>query len=147
MNDKKYRAINFDLKISKLRQFYSDTNPKGAYGELATFFADNDFEHRQYSGYRSQQPLSDMEVFAVFDKLFCCYPWLGKCAEVIDVTTIESVYDILSMRKEQMLDSELSKDCHSKEVLQDDMLVTDIMKQTREYMEQIQFEEEIDLEL
>lgn len=35
-------AINFDLTIEKLREFYSDTNPKGAYSKIKNFMKSTD---------------------------------------------------------------------------------------------------------
>ena len=40
---KRRYAINFDLKISNLEKYYSKTNPKGAYKEIARYMAKNGF--------------------------------------------------------------------------------------------------------
>ena len=39
-------VINFDLTIEKLREFYSDTNPKGAYSKIKNFMEKHGFTHR-----------------------------------------------------------------------------------------------------
>lgn len=99
--NKKYRAVNFDLSEKKLKKFYSATNPKGAYGKISDFFEKRNFEHRQYSGYRSKEPMTDIEIMDLMDELFTKMPWLDKCAEKMDITNIESVYDVLQIRKEE----------------------------------------------
>ena len=68
ISDKIYKrkyAINFDLSIEKLEKYYSDTNPKGAYGEINKFMQDNDFAHRQYSGYVSINTMSKDELIVL----------------------------------------------------------------------------------
>lgn len=90
-----YRAINFDLCIDDLKRKYSRSNPKYAYTEIKNYMESHGFEHRQYSGYKSMEPMSDIEVTLFFDKLFQRFGWLPQCAAKIDVTEIGKEYDML----------------------------------------------------
>lgn len=92
------RAVNFDLSIDALKKYYSESNPKGAYKDIEKYMERNGFEHRQWSGYRSRKPLSNYELVYLFDKMYKKMPWLDSCAEHMDATTIDSVYDIKEMR-------------------------------------------------
>ena len=61
---KKYKAINFDLDTKKLKDIYSKQTKKAyntAYSDIESFMLDNQFTHRQGSGYISNMPLSDVE--------------------------------------------------------------------------------------
>ena len=98
--NKKRRAVNFDLSEKKLRKYYSATNPKGAYSKISDFLEKHNFEHRQYSGYRSNETMTDIEIMDLMDELFTKMPWLDKCAEKMDITNIEAVYDVLQLRME-----------------------------------------------
>ncbi len=101
MEDQEYkqlRAINFDLNIDALKEYFSESNPKGAYREIKRFMESNGFEHRQWSGYCSKEPISNFDIIYLFDSMYEKMPWLDFCAERMDVTTIDSVYDIKAMR-------------------------------------------------
>lgn len=97
-DDKRLRAVNFDLNISALKEHYSEANPKRAYKEIQRFMENNNFEHRQWSGYCSKDPISNFDIIYLFDSMYEKMPWLDSCAERMDVTTIDSVYDIKAMR-------------------------------------------------
>lgn len=93
-SNKKKRAINFDLNIASLKKYYSKSNPKNAYREIGKFFYNNDFDHRQGSGYVSRKPLSKTEVLHLIDQLNKTFPWLDKCSTHIDLTDIGQTYDL-----------------------------------------------------
>ncbi len=98
--EKLYRrryAINFDLSIEKLENYYSTTNPKGAYGEINKFMQDNGFAHRQYSGYVSVETMTKRELFDFVERLNEKFQWLGKCIEKMDATVIPKTYDLKEM--------------------------------------------------
>lgn len=99
MAERKYfKAINFDLKIESLRQYYSPNHPKQAYREIKKFLISNGFSHRQWSGYRSKNRLSDYDIISLVDEMFGKIPWLESCAKRFDVTNIGRTYDLLSIR-------------------------------------------------
>lgn len=95
---KYYKAINFDLKIESLRHYYSQKHPKQAYREIKKYLISNGFSHRQWSGYRSKNRLSDYDIISLVDEMFEKFPWLEHCATRFDVTNIGRTYDLLSIR-------------------------------------------------
>lgn len=108
------RAINFDLSIAALTEYYSKSNPRGAYKDINDFFRKSGFEHRQGSGYRSNKKLSDLEVMYIIDEMFKAMPWLDKCSKKIDVTSIDSIYDVKKLRafREQKSNADVKKDIY-----------------------------------
>lgn len=55
---------------------------------------DNGFEHRQYSGYVSREPISEFSVISVTEKLNQKFKWLKDCIQKYDVTEIGETYDL-----------------------------------------------------
>lgn len=90
----KYRAFNFDLKIKLLRQYYPKKNFLYAYKEIKNFMINNGFSHRQWSGYRSNEKLTDRQIRNLMLQMRVELPWIDKCSARIDVTNIEKIYDI-----------------------------------------------------
>ena len=91
---KKYRAINFDLKLKLLREYYPQKNILNAYKDIKSFMIGNGFSHRQWSGYRSNEKLTDRQVRNLMLKMRYELSWIDKCSTKIDVTNIEKIYDI-----------------------------------------------------
>ena len=79
MAGKQYKAFNFDLSVRALQENYPGTNYRQAYQDIRQFLEDNGFEHRQGSGYRSINEMSDIEVTLLVVRLGRSFPWLGKC--------------------------------------------------------------------
>lgn len=90
----KYRAVNFDLSLALLRKYYPKKNILNAYKDIKRFFLQNNFSHRQWSGYRSCEKLSDIEIIDIMVKMFIELPWVQDCSRKIDVTNIENIYDM-----------------------------------------------------
>ena len=55
---------------------------------------DNGFEHRQYSGYVSREPISEFSAISVTEKLNQKFKWLKDCIQKYDVTEIGATYDL-----------------------------------------------------
>ena len=47
---KHLKALYFDLSVKGLKEYYSDTNPNGAYGKIRDYLVKRNFSHVQYSG-------------------------------------------------------------------------------------------------
>lgn len=90
----KYRAVNFDLSLNLLRLYYPKKNILNAYKDIKSFMIKNGFSHRQWSGYRSNEKLSDRQVRNLMLRLRDELTWIDKCSTKIDVTNIEKIYDI-----------------------------------------------------
>ena len=54
------KAINFDLSTNELKKHFKDT--RESYIKIKTFMLENGFEHRQYSGYASKEPMDDIQI-------------------------------------------------------------------------------------
>lgn len=89
----KYYAINFDLHIKSLEQYYSKKNPNEAYRELNKYFYDIGWEHRQGSGYRSTNKLNISDVMEIAANLEREKPWITQCLSHMDITEIGRIYD------------------------------------------------------
>ena len=94
---KRRYAINFDLTIEQLKQFYSESNPKGAYGKISRYMKKNGFSHRQWSGYISDRTMSKSDLIDFTMKLHQEFPWLIECENSMDATVITSIFDIKQM--------------------------------------------------
>lgn len=62
------KAINFDLDIKALQQYYPSSNWRKAYEDINKFFLSNGFEHRQGSGYISLIKTDDYSVLTLTRK-------------------------------------------------------------------------------
>lgn len=105
MNPSKYkrqRAINFDLNGDALKEYYSESNPNGAYKDIERFMKNNGFIHRQWSGYCSKKPMTNFDLLVLFAQMYEKMPWLNNCVERMDATTIDSVFDIKEMMSKNM---------------------------------------------
>ena len=80
------RAINFDLDTKELLKHFKNTHQ--AYSAIKVFMEDNGFEHRQYSGYVSREPISEFSAISVTEKLNQKFKWLKDCIQKYDVTEI-----------------------------------------------------------
>lgn len=111
-NYKKIRAIHFDFDTEKLKEIYPNKHYTQAYDDVQRFLTTHEFEHRQYSGYKSIIAISARKCETVLEEMFRRYPWIEKCLNKIDIAVLEEDYDFLEKyRKEhKILDPELEKD-------------------------------------
>ncbi len=93
MNKKEIkRAINFDLDTKELLKHFKNTHK--AYSDIKSFMKKNGFEHRQYSGYISNNPISVSEILVLTNTLNKQFKWLKDCVQKYDVTEIGETYDL-----------------------------------------------------
>lgn len=90
-------AINFDLTIQQLRQFFDAEHPRKAYGQIARYMEKHGFSHRQWSGYISDKTLTKPELLEFTMELHKSFPWLIRCEGSMDATVITDVFDIRQM--------------------------------------------------
>lgn len=95
--DKCRKAFNFDLVIAELKQHYPDGHHTKAYKDVQGFMTRNGFAHRQGSGYLSKEPLSDLDVIDLIDRLQGALPWFAQCVNKFDVTDVGEMYDLKPM--------------------------------------------------
>jgi len=98
MDKKKIRkAINFDLDDNILKAVYPKPKSyKRAWGDIAKFMRENGFIHRQYSGYESVEPITQIKVNKLIKKMIKALPWLTKNGVIqqIYVTDIGETYSL-----------------------------------------------------
>lgn len=92
------KAINFDLNTSQLKKIYNTNNPfvyLKAYREIGDFLRQESFSHRQWSGYISNDKLSDVDILNITYKLNIALPWFHQCVKKFDVTDIGEQHDLM----------------------------------------------------
>lgn len=103
---KRRYAINFDLTIKQLEEFYSSEHPKRAYDELKRYMIKHGFSHRQWSGYISDNTMSKTELIDFTTALHEAFPWLLNCEKSMDATVITSIFDLKQMIVDSMEDED-----------------------------------------
>lgn len=97
---KKRKAINFDLSTNALKKHFNNTAE--AYNQIKSFMLENGFEHRQYSGYTSIEPINEKQVTKITEKLSERFAWLSACVQRFDVTDIGEQYDLTHLLTKQI---------------------------------------------
>ena len=95
MERKYYKAINFDLDTTGLKQYYP--RYQQAYYDLKNFFKSKGFSHRQGSGYVSDTKLSTADIVDIIDEMRKHFEWASTCVKKIDVTNIGIQYDLTGL--------------------------------------------------
>ena len=93
---KQRKAINFDLSTSELRKIFGYFGTAMAYGLIKKFMLEHGFEHRQYSGYISKNPMSFIQVEDIIKKMSIEYSWLHKVVEKMDEINEEMRRKVIS---------------------------------------------------
>lgn len=90
------KAINFDINTKKYEKLTKRKSPT-AYKELSIIFEQNDFVHRQCSGYISKESLTNNDIIAVINDMLEELTWLKYCVKKMDVTNIGKQYSLLEL--------------------------------------------------
>lgn len=113
-DNKCFKAFNFDLDTKLLEKYHPSKTATRPYYEIEKFFLDIGFEHRQGSGYRSKERLSNIDVFDMIDSLRKQYLWIDKCIKRIDVTDVGEVYDLVYLFEEEEIVRDIDQSQHDK---------------------------------
>lgn len=89
------KALNFDLSSVKLREFFDENGRRKAYSKIKSYLTKHGFEHRQWSGYASEKPMSYIEIYDVVGGLVDECKWLIDCANRFDATNIMAESDMI----------------------------------------------------
>lgn len=131
------KAINFDLSTNELKKRFKNTIE--AYNQIKYFMLQNGFEHRQYSGYVSKEPMEDDDITVLTETLNEKFTWLKDCIQEFDVTDIGEQYSLnyifkanktLYKTKVFIASKEISQNKESKIVEMRDKKLAKINKQT-----------------
>lgn len=97
------KAFNFDLDTKALKKYYCKSNKPleylNAYKDIKKFLNKNEFSHRQWSGYISDEPMEKIKPLRIAENLSKEFPWLAKCVNHFDVTDIGEQYDLTDIIK------------------------------------------------
>jgi len=96
---KRYKAINFDLDTKNLRQLFGEKGRRKAYAQIGSFLTKNGFNHKQWSGYTSQLPMSYGEVYDITFRMIDQHPWIPACTNQYDATNVMAETDMLDAIK------------------------------------------------
>ena len=88
------KAINFDLSTADLKKHFKNTAE--AY-QIKNFMLQNGFEHRQYSGYVSNDKLYDYDITNLATRLQNQFSWLYTCTQKFDVTDVDKHHDLINI--------------------------------------------------
>lgn len=83
--EKHIKCINFDLDTKRLLKIFPN-GTRESYALIKKFFEDRGFEHRQYSGYISKNPLSEYQIDNLAKELGQKFIWLKTCMQEFDVS-------------------------------------------------------------
>ena len=100
MEERCYKALNFDLSTHQFKEIYPGTDYRKAYDDLRQFFNCQNFSHRQGSGYLSNQKLLASDVYDSMAALAQELSWIGACINKMDVTNVGRQYDLIPILKE-----------------------------------------------
>ena len=89
------KAINFDLSTADLKKYFKNTAE--AYSQIKNFMLQNGFEHRQYSGYVSNDKLYDYDITNLATRLQNQFSWLYTCTQKFDVTDVDKHHDLINI--------------------------------------------------
>jgi virulence-associated protein VapD len=96
-----YLAINFDIDTIELKKLIASgqtgfSSVPTAYNRIKAFLKKQHFgHHRQWSGYRSIEPVSFREAAMTVQDLAQANPWLKDCMRVADITEVTAATDLL----------------------------------------------------
>lgn len=86
-NKKHIKYINFDLDTEKLLEHFPNGTSK-PYAMLKSFLELKGFEHRQYSGYISKEPIDEYQVDFIAQELGKNFTWLKNCIQKFDISNV-----------------------------------------------------------
>ena len=89
------KALNFDLNESILKKSYPNNSYKNAWNDIRKHLENNQFIHRQYSGYVSSTSISMSKVMAIVEELSFKHPWLKESIIQFDVTIVGNEYSLI----------------------------------------------------
>ena len=99
---KHLKALYFDLSVKGLKEYYSDTNPNGAYGKIRDYLVKGNFWHVEYCGYDWQYKTTDLEIFDLIREMSRELKWLAPCLNHFEVTNVGANHDLMQLFEESI---------------------------------------------
>lgn len=101
------KAFHFDLSTKKLMEHYPSDKKFGwrkAWSDIRSFMENHGFEHAQFSGYESVEPMGYDKAYAIMKSLSEAYPWFTMCAKATTYTDIGERFDVLKFLSNKVKD-------------------------------------------
>lgn len=101
------KAFHFDLSTKKLMLHYPSDKKFGwrkAWSDIRSFMEGHGFEHAQFSGYESIEPMGYDKAYAIMKSLSETYPWFTACAKAATYTDIGERFDVLAFLNRKVKD-------------------------------------------
>ena len=95
------KAVNFDLNDNLLKKYYPSKSHKNAWRDIKKYLINNQFVHRQYSGYVSIDSMSMAEAGNTIGKMARKWSWLSKSVMQFDVTNVGEEYSLIPRIKKE----------------------------------------------
>lgn len=115
------KAINFDLDTKQLEKYYPTPSYTHAYRDIRKYMEDNNFIHRQGSGYISNRKMADYEVKLLLRDFALKNDWFNESLLKIDVTNVGREYSLLEYINEVVTENEKMVDNHLEEELEEEI--------------------------
>ena len=93
------KFINFDLDTNLMKTY--NLSRYYVYSNIKTFMEKNNFDHVQYSGYESKEPLIDVKVINLLEKMKFDLPWISPLVKDIVITEIKQQHRYNYMFEEE----------------------------------------------
>lgn len=90
--DKKQRALHFDLSVQQIDKYFSCRSTP--YYHIKRVMTMHNFYHQQGSGYVSNEPITEVDVFDVVKDLKFRVPHFEDIVKSFDSTYLENVWNI-----------------------------------------------------
>jgi len=120
---KRYKAVNFDLDTKQLRKVFGEKGRRKAYSQIMSFLINNGFSHKQWSGYTSLNPMSYGEVYDIVFRMVDHCAWLPACVNQFDATNVMAETDMLEAIKNYGITKQSAIDSQSKDDIDDTNLI------------------------
>ena len=123
------KQITFDLDQERLKKYYpkkdytsNEQYYKKSYKDISDFMKVNDFSHRQYSVYISNNTMTKTDVVKLTIAMVQEMPWLSECIKEMDVTDISNQHSLVEILKSDF--SKLTKEMNNVEKKDEDKVMS-----------------------
>ena len=104
---RQFKALYFDLCTSQLKMYYPGKNYLDAYAEIRDYLLKRDFTHNPWSGYRSADKMTDLEIFDLMQDLSEAFVWFPKCVEHFEVANVGTKHNLMDILKPDISEEQI----------------------------------------
>ncbi len=85
--------IIFDIDVTEAEKLAGPSYKK-LWSKIKAYFLENGFEHIEYSGYASKEPISFFDSIELVKSMIKTFPVLDKCMEDIHMSIVPEVFSL-----------------------------------------------------